>query len=75
MTYKAKTILQKMNKRKAMNRLANPKARNRILDEFNRSTLDDVGPVGGDKGEKFLRELNEMADLEGNAGRRQNPER
>jgi hypothetical protein len=45
------------------------------LDEINRSTLDDVGPVDGDKGEKFLRELNEMADLEGNAGPKENPDR
>ena len=42
----------------------------RVLVDFNASTLDDVGPVGGDKGEKFLSELNEMADLEGNAGRK-----
>ena len=47
----------------------------RVLDSLNKSTLDDVAPVGGDKGEKFLTELNEMADLEGEAGRKENPDR
>ena len=59
-----------MNKRQGLKQLANPKARNRILDQFNNSPLDDVGPLGGEKGEKFLSELNEMADLEGEAGRK-----
>ena len=59
-----------MQKRQALKRLANPKARIRILDQFNRENLDNVGPIGGDKGEKFLSELNEMADLEGDAGRK-----
>jgi len=45
-----------------------------VLVNFNASTLDDVGPVGGDKGEKFLSELNEMQDLEGDAGK-ENPDR
>jgi hypothetical protein len=70
MTDKAKTILQKMNKRQAMKRLANPKARNRILDQFSRENLDDVDPIGADKGEKFLGELNEMAEIESMAGRK-----
>jgi hypothetical protein len=70
MTDKAKKILQKMNNRQALIRLANPRARNRILDQFNRENLDDVGPLAGDKGDKFLTELNEMADLEGEAGLR-----
>jgi uncharacterized protein YfeS len=70
MTDKAKTILQKMNKRKALKRLANPKARNRILDQFNRENLDDVGPLGGDQGIKVLKEMNEMTDLEGDAGQK-----
>ena len=64
MTEKAKKILQKTQLRRLFR---NPKARDRVLDEFNRSTLDDVGPIGGDKGEKFLKELNEMADLERDA--------
>jgi hypothetical protein len=67
MTDKAPKILQKISNRQALKRLANPKARSRIL--------DDVAPIGGDKGEKFLRELNEMADLERNAGRKESPER
>jgi uncharacterized protein YfeS len=69
MTDKAQKILQKMNKRQALKRLANPEWRNRILDQFNRENLDDVGPIGGNKGEKFLSELNEMADLERDAGK------
>jgi hypothetical protein len=46
----------------------------RVLVDFNASTLDDVGPVGGDKGEKFLSELNEMQDLKRDAGK-ENPDR
>jgi hypothetical protein len=64
MTEKAQKILQKMNKRQAMKRLANPEKRDGILNEFNRSTLDDVGPFGGDQEIKVLKELNEMTDLE-----------
>jgi len=70
MTEKAQAVLKKMRKQQALKRLANPERRNRILDQFNNSTLDDVGPLGGDKGETFLKELNEMADLEGDAGRK-----
>ena len=55
--------------------IRNPKTRDQVLGEFNRSTLDDVGPLGGEKGETFLKELNEMADLESEAGRRENPDR
>jgi hypothetical protein len=40
-----------------------------VLIDFNQSTLDHVGPLGGDKGEKFLSELNEMQDLERDAGK------
>jgi hypothetical protein len=47
MTDKAQKILQKMQKRQALKRLANPERRDRILDEFNRDNMDDVGPVGG----------------------------
>ena len=72
---KAGRILQKMNKRHALKRLANPERRNRILSEFNRDQMDDVGPIGGDKGEKFLSELNEMADLEGDAEPKESPDR
>ena len=68
MTEKAQAVLQKIRQRQALrqwNRLANPQSRDKILNEFNRDQMDDVGPLGGDKGEKFLKELNEMADLEG----------
>ena len=61
MSAKAKRILALLN---------DPRRRTRVLDSLNKSTLDDVGPLGGDKGEKFLTELNEMADLEGDAGQR-----
>ena len=74
MTQKARKILQKMNKRIAMKRLANPEKRDKILNEFNQSTLAPVGPFAGDKGEKFLSELNEMADLERDAGK-ESPDR
>jgi hypothetical protein len=33
-----------------------------ILDEFIRSTLDDVGPLVGDQGMKVLSEMNTLAD-------------
>ena len=55
--------------------LNDPRRRTRVLDSLNRSTLDDVTPFAGDKGEKFLSELNEMADLEGDAGQKENPSR
>ena len=42
--------------------------RDQILKEFNASTLDSVGPLGGDKGDNFLKELNEMADLQSDDG-------
>jgi hypothetical protein len=61
MSTKARRILALLN---------DPRRRTRVLDSLNRSTLDDVGPLGGEKGEKFLSELNEMADLEGEAGRK-----
>jgi hypothetical protein len=63
MKAKANRILRKMKLR-----------RDQILKEFNSSTLDDVGPVGGDKGENFLKELNEMANVESRAGKRESPE-
>ena len=66
MSAKARRILALLN---------DPRRRTRVLDSLNKSTLDDVAPVGGDKGEKFLTELNEMADLEGEAGRKENPDR
>ena len=63
MTEKAKTILQRMNKRQVLKRLANPERRNRILDQFNRENLDDVGPVGRqEQGMKILSEMNSLTD-------------
>jgi hypothetical protein len=31
-------------------------------DEFNRSTLDDVGPVGGEQGMRVLHKMNSLVD-------------
>jgi hypothetical protein len=70
MTEKARKIMKKM---KNWKQLYNP-ARDLILRDFNASTLDHVGPLGGDKGEKFLSELNEMQDLDRDAGK-ENPDR
>jgi hypothetical protein len=66
MSAKARRILALLN---------DPRHRTRLLDSLNRSTLDDVGPVGGDQEIKFLKELNEMADLERDAGRKECPDR
>jgi hypothetical protein len=55
--------------------LGDPEIIKRILDEFNQSTLDDVKPIGGDQEIKVLKELNEMQDLEREAGRTESPDR
>jgi uncharacterized protein YfeS len=65
MSAKARRLLALLN---------DPRHRTRLLDSFNKSTLDDVGPIGGDQEIKVLKELNEMADLEGDAGK-ENPDR
>lgn len=49
--------------------------RERMLQAMNRENMDDVGPIGADKGETFLKELNEMADLESKAGQEESPDR
>jgi hypothetical protein len=67
MTGKAKKILRKLKLTKLF---GDPQRRDQILRDFNASTLDPVGPLIGDKSEKFLSELNEMTDLEGDAGRK-----
>jgi hypothetical protein len=67
MTDKAKKILRKLKLTKLF---GDPQRRDQILRDFNASTLDPVGPLGGEKEEKFLSELTEMADLEGDAGRK-----
>jgi hypothetical protein len=43
---------------------SNPGRREKVLDELNRDQMDDVGPVWGDKGEKFLRELHEIQEMQ-----------
>jgi hypothetical protein len=66
MTDKAKTILQRMNKRQALKRwrkFSNSARRDRILVEFNRDQLDDVGPIGGaEQRMKVLQEMNSLVD-------------
>jgi hypothetical protein len=47
--------------KKASRLFRDPQARDRVLGEFNASTLDSVGPMGGDQG---MAVLNEMNDLE-----------
>jgi hypothetical protein len=44
-------ILQKMKLWKRMDR---------ILSEFNRENLDDVGPMGGDEGMAVLTDMNDL---------------
>ena len=66
MSAKARRILALLN---------DPRHRTRLLDSLNRSTLDEVALYAGDKGEKFLKELNEMQDLQSNAGRKENLDR
>jgi hypothetical protein len=65
MSPKARRILALLN---------DPRHRSRLLDSLNKSTLDDVGPVGGDQEIKVLKELNDMQDLERDAGK-ENPDR
>jgi hypothetical protein len=55
MTEKARRIITELRRRDRKVRkrwilFRNPQARDRVLGEFNRSTLDDVGPLGGDQG-------------------------
>jgi uncharacterized protein YfeS len=63
MTNKAQKILQRMNKRKALKRwreFSNPERREKVLAEFNRDQMDDVGPLGGDQGIAVLKEMNDL---------------
>lgn len=49
----------------ALARVNDAQRRDRVLGEFNASTLDSVGPLGGDQGMKVLQEMNELGwDLE-----------
>ena len=43
-------------------RMNDAQERYRVLREFNRSTLDDVGPLGGDQGMAVLKEMNELGE-------------
>jgi hypothetical protein len=62
MTKKAQAVLQKMNLRRLFR---SPETRDRVLDEFNASTLDHAGPVRKEEqGMKFLREMNELEEFE-----------
>ena len=49
---------------KASRLFGSPKARERVLDEFNRSTLDDVKALGGDQGMDVLKEMNELGEAQ-----------
>ena len=46
----------------AQARMNDAQNRGRILALFNRSTLDDVGPIGGEHGMKVLQEMNSLVD-------------
>ena len=48
MTEKARKILEELKKRYPL-RLSDASRRDKILSDFNRENLDDVGPVGGDR--------------------------
>lgn len=40
--------------------LNDPRRRTRVLDSFNKSTLDDVGPLGGDQSIAVLKDMNDL---------------
>jgi hypothetical protein len=65
MTNKAQAALQKMKRleeKRALRLFRNPQARDRVLNNFNQSTLDEVGPVGGaERKSKLLSEMNPLA--------------
>lgn len=67
MTDNARAVLRKMKRRdarKASKLFRSPKARERVLNQFNRFPLDDVRPIGGgeEQGIKILSEINSMVD-------------
>lgn len=55
MTEKAKRVL---NKPKVTRLFPSPETRDRALEQFNRENLDDVQPMGGDKSDQLLRDMN-----------------
>jgi hypothetical protein len=65
MTDKAKKILNKLNKRDRQARRyrklsGEPGRREKILSEFNRQNLNEVGPLGGDQSMSVLKDMNEF---------------
>lgn len=64
-THKAQAVLKKMKRRdarKASRLFRALQVRDRVLNEFNQSTLDEVGPVWGEHGTKLLSEMNSLVD-------------
>ena len=61
MTEKAKKILRKLKLTKLF---GDPKARDRILDEFNRDNTPDVKPLGGDQSVAVLKDMNELGEAQ-----------
>lgn len=45
-----------------LTRINDAQKRERVLEEFNASTLDDVDPLGGDQGVTVLKEMNELGE-------------
>ena len=59
MTDKAQKILESLKKRKPY-QVPNPRTRDKILNDFNQSTLDPAGPLGGDQSMAVLQDMNEL---------------
>lgn len=55
MTEKAQAILNRLKRKRVLDK---------TLNELNQDNLDPVQPVGGQKGEKFLAEMNELQEFE-----------
>jgi hypothetical protein len=49
-----------MNRLKLIGLFQKPKTRDKVLDDFNRSTLDAAGPVGGEEGTRVLQDMNDL---------------
>jgi len=65
LTVKARAVLKKMKRwheQKALRLFQSPNATDRVLAQFNRLTLDDVGPVGGQEGTKLHSEMNSLTE-------------
>lgn len=65
MTVKAQELLTKLKrrdrKRSPLRLFRRPETRERVLNDFNQSTIDPVGPVGSQ--DQQMRVLNEMNEL------------